>query len=349
MTHATCQNVFPHPDFVTALCERSLPTMLVLDVVNYCNLDCVHCPQKAIQKQPGFVARRMHLDWVHRMAQEVSQYTAPILVRVAGDGEPLLHPDCLDMVQAFAPLPHTITDITTNGLLLTRERAATLLGMGLDIISISLDALTASTYSHVRRGGEFSRVVQNIFALLELRESMRSPTKLLVSFIVQEENREEAEMFQRFWEPLADFVIMRRLHSAGSKIKQDETATQNSPAERYPCPHPFKRLAVNFNGSISYCAHDWDDSAVLGNIREMSIAQAWRSPALTQLRLCLLEGRPIPDTACGQCRDWASTRWDFGYELLVDRVLQDPSRSLLPHLPILATAPRSLEKSHEAS
>lgn len=337
MTHTTGQSVFPHSSFITALCARPLPTMLVLDVVNYCNLDCVHCPQKTMQKQPGFVARRIDLSRVQRMAREVSQCMAPILVRVAGDGEPLLHPDCLDMVQAFAPLPHTITDITTNGLLLTRERATALLGMKVDIISVSLDALTAPTYSRVRRGGEFARAMQNIFALLELRENLCSPTKLLVSFIEQEENRQEAEMFQRFWEPLADFVIMRRLHSAGSKVKQNEAATCNSPAGRYPCPHPFKRLAVNFNGSISYCAHDWDDSAVLGNIDNMSIAEAWNSPALAHLRLCLLEGHPMPGVACDQCQDWASTRWDFGYELLVDRVLQDPNRTLLPPLPILAS------------
>jgi len=328
-THITAMN---------ALEDAPLPPMVVLDVTNTCNIACIHCPQSDIQARPGFRSSHLNYDFLIRIVDEIAETGRDCLLRFAGDGEPFMHPRLLDMLRYAKEHCQAKLNLTTNGILMTPKRIDALLDIGVDLIDISLDALTRRTYETIRCGGDYVRLMANIFYLLDRRDRAVRPMKVMVSFIEQHENEGETAGFRGFWSPLVNHVMVRQLHSAIGLVKAVESAERNlAPAtERFPCPHLWKRLTVDFSGTIKFCAHDWvfHDAVALGNIAEIGLKQAWQGAALSELRNHHQAGDYSHCTPCDRCTDWASTRWDWGYERLIDNLLY-PAPTLMPSLPPL--------------
>jgi len=83
-------------------------------------------------------------------------------------GEPLLHPDFLDMV-AFAREAGCSVSTTTSGRHMTPHLAEALVESGLDVIAFSLAGATAGTNDSLRAGTPFERVLESIRVLQEVR------------------------------------------------------------------------------------------------------------------------------------------------------------------------------------
>ncbi len=267
---------------------------------------------------------------------ELANYDQPCLLRFVGDGEPLLHPRVLDMIHLAKVRTRCIVNLTTNGTLLSNSAVERLVDSGIDLVDVSVDALTKPVYEVVRRGGSFERLMRGVFTLLDAMRKKHSATKIMVSFIEQDENAQETEWFRNFWEPIVDYVMVRTLHSASGQAKQEESRARNEAAtlQRYACPHLWKRLTVDFLGRIKFCAHDWGNGSVLGSIEDASLASVWRGAELERLRSDHLTGNHQAAVICTDCTDWASSAWDWGYERLVDRVVMGKP-TLLECLPPL--------------
>ena len=308
---------------------QPLPPMVILDVTNTCNLKCIHCPQPMLQAAPGF--KPNHMKWEHfsKIVDEIGAVGQPMLLRIAGDGEPTIHPDILKMISyAKERAPNATLNLTTNGLVTGREQADAMIDAGLDLIDFSIDAYSKAVYDDVRRGGKYERLMANIFGFLDRRKVKRANTKVMVSMVVQKENAHEAKLFKDFWTPLVDRVLIRQLHSAVNQIPAEKIAESRdlnhaAERERFPCPHLWKRLTIDFQGLVKFCAHDWvhDEGVTLGKIEEASLAEVWHGGMLAAIRNHHINGTYPAGALCTTCTDWASTRWDLGYERLIDRVV----------------------------
>ena len=301
------------------------PPMLVFDVTNVCNLRCIHCPHTELIKSKKFVKKHLDKGLFYKAIDEVGKWGGDCLIRLTGDGEPLLHPDCLDMIAYAKANSNAVINLTTNGILMDREKAFRLIEDGIDLIDISVDALFEPTYNKVRRGGNYKKLLENIFGLLNIIGKKGAATKVMVSFIRQDQNQKECESFQNFWKTLVDYVIIRNLHSASGMVKIEESKTRNKSdkIKRYPCPHLWKRLTIDFMGDIKFCAHDWSFNRenVIENIEFSTIADAWHSERLKELRTMHKDNVFDNKTLCSGCSDWASTSWEYGYERLIDKIV----------------------------
>lgn len=325
-------------DISARLESNALPPMIILDITNTCNLQCIHCPQPELQASPNFVSKGMSWDHFTRIVDEIAAHDQPTLLRFAGDGEPSVHPRLFDMLVHAKQNCNATVNLTTNGLLLTEKRIKQLLASEIDLIDISLDALTKNTYQKVRRGGSYERLMANLFYLLRHRDPEK--TKVMVSFVCQDENSHEADLFKEYWDQLVDYVMVRSLHSAAGavsavKIIESSARNQASKQNRYPCPHLWKRLTVDFDGNIKFCAHEWlgNSDVLLGNINDTSLQSVWQGKVLQKVREDQFNNTYPPGFICTQCTDWASSKWDYGYERLVDRVVHKEAR-LMPEFPI---------------
>jgi MoaA/NifB/PqqE/SkfB family radical SAM enzyme len=82
--------------------------------------------------------------------------------------------------------------ISTNGVLLDGERAAALLDMGIDGVTVSLDGTDPETYADVRRGAELRAVLENIEMLNERKaEAGTSFPRVAIEFVALKQNRAE--------------------------------------------------------------------------------------------------------------------------------------------------------------
>lgn len=311
-----------------------LPPMIIIDVTNTCNLKCIHCPQPSIQSKQGFVKQHLDMRTFTRLIADVATSKTPIFLRFVGDGEPTLHPQIIEMLVMAKACKQAVVNLTTNGTRLTDHVSEALVQGGIDMIDISLDAHTKTVYEMVRKEGNYTTVLRNVLNLIALRDKYHSKTKILVSFVRQNENERELESFKAFWDPLADFVVVRNLHSANNKVKVEESALRNRERviTRYPCPHLWKRLVVDYQGRIKFCPTDWGSGSVIGDVFEPGLRAAWRSLSALRNEHCL--ARISPDSICSPCGDWASTQWDEGYERIVDSLVFE-APTLCPTLPLI--------------
>ncbi len=149
-----------------------------------CNLECVMCPWAKLHPGAG------HMAWdtftriaaYFHLAQEVD---------LTGGGEPLTHPRLVDMVR-MAKEAGCQVGFSTNGTLLDSGLAGTLVSLGQDWISFSIDAATAETYERIRQGAQFEGVVRNVEALRDIKAARRSQTpRTMLIFVMMLENFHE--------------------------------------------------------------------------------------------------------------------------------------------------------------
>jgi MoaA/NifB/PqqE/SkfB family radical SAM enzyme len=224
----------------------------------------------------------------------------------------LLHKLVFEMLTYAKKHSGTSITLTTNGVLLDEKRCEKLLATGIDLVDISLDAFTPETYAKIRVKGDLSITRPNVQRLIALAHHTGSPTKIVVSYIEQPQNRHESDPFEKYWRDQgADQVVVRRMHSAAGAVGDLAAVlrSQLGTTARYPCLYPWERLCINPRGELQYCPQDWVHGSALFDFREITLKAAWQSEPYRALREAHLKNDFSHHKFCGQCPDWAGTRW----------------------------------------
>ena len=125
--------------------------------------------------------------------------------------EPLLFPYVPEVIAHARKRGLLDVMFNTNGLLLDRELSKDLIEAGLTRIMFSLDAMTEETYRRIRRGGDFRKVLENVFEFMALRNERGSRLPLIrVSFCVTSLNEHELPDLIDFWKTKADFISIQQ-------------------------------------------------------------------------------------------------------------------------------------------
>ncbi len=288
------------------------PSQIIIDVTEFCNLACIHCPQSEFSKSEAFGGRHLYPELHKKLIDEVARDGKGICkyLRYTGQGETLLHPQFIEMIQYAAKHSGVPINITTNGMLLTEKKAKALLEAGVDVFDISIDANTPETYALVRKKGDLNITRPNVLKLIELIKKGGYKTKVVVSFIEQPLNKHESDDFEKFWkEAGADYVVIRRLHScAGHKGKVAEVM-KRSLTTRKPCVYPWERLVLSASGQFGYCPADWKYKAKIASYRDKSVKEIWQGEFMRKLREAHLKNDFSQYPFCGECPDWSVIQW----------------------------------------
>jgi len=140
------------------------PEILTIAITGACNLACHHCWVRAGESSS---AGDLPLDTVRRIVAEFSQLGGSG-IRITG-GEPLCHPDWLEVLKFSCSLGFTAVILQTNAMLLNDEYTTLLRTLdfpGLSI-QISLDGATSRSHDLVRGEGAFSAALQGIEMLVQ--------------------------------------------------------------------------------------------------------------------------------------------------------------------------------------
>ena len=300
-------------DFIGRL-SRDFPSQIVVDVTDVCNLECVHCPHPDYKKSDYYKKSYLDIKLNNKMVDEVAKYGQGHTgyIRYTSNGEPLMHPQIYDMLDYAVKNSGVFVTLTTNGTILNEKRVEKLLSSGLHMIDISIDAFKADTYSAIRVKGKLDVTQKHVLRLLELKKELKANTYIILSFIEQENNLDEAKMFEEYWlEKGADKVIIRRLHSAAGFVESisNELKKQHENISRYPCLYPWERITLNPLGELSFCPQDWLHKSSMVNYQDITIKELWQSDIYKSLRKAHLENNYTDHQFCGNCPDWAQTRW----------------------------------------
>jgi radical SAM protein with 4Fe4S-binding SPASM domain len=282
------------------------PLHLDVDITTSCQLSCPMCPAglpAADNPFPGF-GEFMDEEMFLEAMREAEGIGIPS-IRLGLTGEPLMAPDADLWVSEAARRGFVDLALITNGQLLDRETSERLIKAGLTRLMVSVDAATEETYSIVRPGGDFERLVGNIESFLRARSELKSRLPLLrASFVVMDVNRSEIGAFREKFSPLADYLAFQDYLNV---VGRDSLATKGAsspgtgpaalPGEgEFFCPDPLTRLAIHANGGLFPCCSDFGRLEPIGNISRDSLREAWNSER--SLALARPKGRQ-----CLPCRE----------------------------------------------
>jgi radical SAM protein with 4Fe4S-binding SPASM domain len=301
--------------------HAEFPPILIVVVTNVCDMACIHCAHPVMKKRPGYKATFMAPEVHTKIVEEASRFKDQLYVfRYAADGESLLHPRFLDFVEEAKRAGVAPVNLTTNGMTLTEDKMRRLLLAPIDVIDVSLDAHTRETYEQIRIRGKFHKVTANLRRLVELRNELGSPTRIMTSIIRQKEAIPEIDAFRAEWGGVVDEVLVRGLNTDLGIVNVSETYFDEK-LERWPCPQFWKRVTINHQGDVRFCVEDWFNTGLLGNVREKSIQEIWKSPLYERFRELHASGRWNDMKMCKPCQDWQHMEWGHGFEKAVNKVL----------------------------
>jgi MoaA/NifB/PqqE/SkfB family radical SAM enzyme len=195
---------------------------VLIEPTDYCNCDCIMCTRALLGvENPHNVPKGfMELATFKRIIDSLKFGEEPLAIKLFWIGESLLHPDfraMLEYASARIKDENAYIDLHTNGLLLTKELSDYILSLGaaLPRITFSLDAFSEATHRKIRRGGALSRAVENIKHLIREREALHLLfPRVILQFIIMDQNAHEAEAFCRFWTAFLRATVQRDLASA---------------------------------------------------------------------------------------------------------------------------------------
>lgn len=287
------------------------PSQIIVDITEICNLSCIHCPHSDFKKTEHYAGRHLDPELNSKMVDEVRSYGRGITqyIRYTSNGEPLLHPQGYEMIEEAVRHSGTFVTLTTNGTIMNEVRTQRLLEAGVHLIDISIDAFHAETYAKIRVNGDLAITRDNVLRLISWVQNSKVNTKVVVSFVEQPLNHQEASEFEQFWKDNgADYVVIRRMHSHSGAVRH-MIAQEKSEFPRRPCLYPWERIILNANGDLNYCPSDWEHGSFVADYHIASIFDVWHGPLYESLRKAHLANSYLKHNFCGKCPDWSDTRW----------------------------------------
>lgn len=139
-------------------------TKLYVEITTTCNLNCQMCVRRTWNEPIS----HMSLATFNRLMAQLDQFPSPPAIHLSGYGEPMFHPDFLEIVQQ-AKATGARLEMTTNGMLLDADMAAALVELDLDRLVVSIDGVTPASYEDIRTNGNLERVIENLRVLRRLK------------------------------------------------------------------------------------------------------------------------------------------------------------------------------------
>jgi MoaA/NifB/PqqE/SkfB family radical SAM enzyme len=130
---------------------------IYIEPTNLCNLNCRTCIRNSWDQPLG----RMSASTYTKIIDSVQAFSYSLTMFFGGLGEPLFHPDIVNMV-ARAKAARCRVELITNGTLLSQQMSKDLIKAGLDMLWVSLDGATSESYADIRLGANLPLVLQNI-------------------------------------------------------------------------------------------------------------------------------------------------------------------------------------------
>ena len=228
----------------------------------------------------------------------------------------MLHPKAVELME-YAKRVGAKVGLITNGSLFSTESITKLLETQIDMVEFSVDAGDPETYGKVRRGLKWSELLKNVRQMVELRNRLKSSTKIIASGVNQVDV--DIEAVARFWEPIVDNFQKRKYLTWGinDPSKSADKTPYLPPQEMIPCPFIFERLNIDSRGKVMVCGFDIAGKTDMGNIHERSIKEIWHGEEFQYYRQMHLSRRGQEIELCRNCPDWQYRSWKHNYWKIV--------------------------------
>lgn len=257
-----------------------------IEITNRCNATCHFCPRDATPHQ-GI----MDVETFDKSLQRAVEYREvvkevsglPVVVSLCGLGEPLINRNAVSFVEKVKAEGFKCS-MSSNGALLTEDKARALLDAGLDEIYINISDIHEE-YEKVYNL-PFDKSCENITRFAELAQGRCTPIIILVD---HHNSRDHLKEMEKFWRARGlknfhDYSVINRGGALFVEHMQFEQYSEMVRARReltegdvQPlCGAPWGFLFIGYDGNYYLCCSDWRKQASLGSVFDYSFLQVTR-------------------------------------------------------------------------
>lgn len=280
------------------------PSVFVVEPISNCNLSCIMCPNSELTSEAlGF----MDIQLFEEIIRKISPYAEHTMLYFMG--EPLQHPNIIDILRLARKHLKGIISISTNCMLLNEEISTCLIENRIDLIICCIDHWDKDKYERIRIGGHFETVVSNVERLLEIKAKANIDlTNVIVKSLDFGLEQGEQKEYEDYWRergaiPLVGWVDSWAGQLSGlKKIKyKPQPYSEN---KRKECADLWFKMVINWKGEVVICCHNFNYSIMLGNLREQNILEIWQGEKISELRQNHVNHVFNCNRLCEKCSEW---------------------------------------------
>ena len=297
-------------DIESRLTESRYPRQLVIENTSYCNIKCMHCSHREMIR----LQRHMDRDLWDKIVTELGREAPDCEIWPTFYGEAfILRDELWDRLDFAAEAGCRNLVLNSNGTLMQRDETIDkILNSPLKRFILSLDGLSKETFELVRAKAKWDVVYPSVEKLCQRRlERGQTYPVIIAQFSVMKENAHEVEDYRTYWKARgAEVKVRPMLEWTATGTVRTDTIDHNTDF-RIACPWGNNTMAIHQDGSVVACAVDYEGMFKVGNVRDMSVKEAWDILG-EKLRKPHRDHRwqDIPNI-CKGCGDWQVAGADY--------------------------------------
>lgn len=279
------------------------PKNMQMELTNICNHKCLFCGYQKMKRPHKKCDKDLMFD-VLKQAYELGTREVGFYMI----GEPFILDDVDDYIRTAKNLGYTYIYITTNGTLANMEKVKKCYEAGLDSIKFSINGSNRYEYKKMHGRDDFDTVKRNVTELSEFKKrNAIEDLGVFISFIKTEWNKNNIdELYQNYGE-LVDTIYVWDCKIQGGGLDTESLIHQGiiypenlESLGGLPCGMLFNRFHVTCEGLLDACCVDFGYEMAVADLRETSLAKAWGSEVMREIRRKHLQG-DIKGTYCYNC------------------------------------------------
>lgn len=276
------------------------PKNMLIELTNYCNHRCIFCHYRTMKRLKKECQKEFTFDILRQAFDNGCREIGFYMI-----GEPLLKKDLADYVAYAKKIGFEYIYLTSNGALATIERMKELIDAGLDSIKFSVNAATPEHYIKVHGADDYLTVKENIKRLHEYILENNVNMNVFVSFVKTEITKDDVKIIQKEFTSFVDKVYIFNVETQGLPMPELVVQGVVDPSIYLKkgdelCEMVFNRIHITNDGVLNACCSDFDGYLNAVDLHTMSLADAWHSDIMRNLRRRFLQKKLSP-LACYNC------------------------------------------------
>lgn len=273
-------------------CKRvpSFPLNVDIEVSSKCQIQCAHCFRQCLDIGENDL---MPMDMYKEIVRDCGRHKL-FTLKFSMRGEPLLHPEIVEMVRFAKEQGVREVWINTNGGMITEELAHGLISAGTDWITMSFDGL-GEHYEKVRYPLKYEESLRKLKILRQVRDKLNAKTLLNVQAIWSAIKHDPNEYID-----LMKSIVDRVAYNPDMNFKDNILV----PDPDFICPRLWQRICITSHGNYLKCPTDFTMKEIIGNVKDYSVKEAWDVLQEEQRRMHLA-GRRLESEICRKCHHGA--------------------------------------------
>lgn len=252
--------------------------------------------------QPGST---MAVEAFQPVAAQCAQIPGSVNLTLGGFGDPLLHPDILELIRLARPHVRAI-NVATLGTGLTWDRFVELGAAGMDVLTVHFGYWGEERYREINGVDGFVELRDTVTGIRKRQlEELETSLPMIVPAVVKGLRGDGTLVdFYTYWTELLCQPLVINYKTWGGRL-ENQQALDLFPATRRPCVRMNEQLRIRADGKVPRCIEDVECDDPLGNAFTEKLADVWKGKRATAIRAC----HRAADYAgahqnCVGCREW---------------------------------------------